>query len=121
MMRHGPAPHALLAALLALGAPAALAQTAAPAGEGGEAAAENPIKCTISGYDVVLTNIGAETLPEGTVLDWEVRFARLDGQHILHAPLPPEGMVYMVAALGATYLRDTTPCTGAIAPEPPPG
>lgn len=95
-----------------------LALALGAAGVAGAQEAPVALGCSVSGYDVVLRNLGPDPLPAGTLLDWAVPFARVTGSHVLTSDLAPQAMVYMTAALGANYLRPTTPCEAVVAPPP---
>lgn len=66
--------------------------------------------CTVSGYDVVLTNTTAAPLSAGSTVGWAVRFARMEGTQTLTVDLAPGAMAFMTAVLGSNYLNARTPC-----------
>lgn len=96
---------ALLAAFFAASAPAQ--QVAAEA--------ESPVICQVSGYDVVIVNRGATALAAGTGVAWSVRFARMEGIHLLESALAPGAIHVLTGALGSSYLGTRTPCEASIA------
>lgn len=69
------------------------------------------ISCQTAGYDLILTNSGDVDLPEGTEIAWAVRFARVEGVHMLSRTLEPGKRVVIVAATDPSYLTTDTPCT----------
>lgn len=72
---------------------------------------EQVVACQVAGYDLILTNSGTETLPIGSALAWAVRFARVEGVHVLTRPLAQNERVFLVGANGSSYLTTNTPCT----------
>ncbi len=82
-----------------------------------EEAAPGGLVCRPAGYDVVIVNEGPDPLPPGTVVAWEVPFARASGTAALTAPLPPGGQVVLTAVLGSTYLAGPRPCTAEALPS----
>ncbi len=100
---------------LGLGLLGCLATASAGAQTLTEAQAESAATCSVAAYDVILKNEGDAPIPAGTVLTWEVRFARLDGTHRLEADLAPGGMVYLTGALVSSYLNPRVPCRAGIA------
>jgi hypothetical protein len=92
----------------------------AAAGLAGAASAQEAASATLvcrpAGYDVVVVNQGPDPLPPGTVVAWEVPFARASGTAALTAPLPPGGQVVLTAVLGSTYLAGPRPCTAEALP-----
>lgn len=97
---------ALLAAAAALSGTVTGAQEAAPGG----------LVCRPAGYDVVVVNEGPDPLPPGTVVAWEVPFARASGTAALTVSLAPGGQVVLTAVLGSTYLAGPRPCTAEALP-----
>jgi hypothetical protein len=79
-------------------------------------AAAGALVCRPAGYDVVVVNEGPDPLPPGTVVAWEVPFARASGTAALTAPLLPGGQVVLTAVLGSTYLAGPRPCTAEALP-----
>ncbi|MDH3264840.1 MAG: hypothetical protein OEM24_12700 [Paracoccaceae bacterium] len=113
MPRHSPALILLLAALAA--APAAAQQADAPAPEGEGEGEESPVICQVSGYDVVIVNPGTAPLAAGIGVSWSVRFARMEGVHVLDSDLAPGAIHVLTGALGSSYLSTRTPCVASIA------
>lgn len=75
-----------------------------------QAAVSAGITCQCNGYEVVLHHDGTAVLPEGTVIGWNVPFARMDGTHTLTRPFEPGGMVALSAVLGSSYVSPSKPC-----------
>jgi hypothetical protein len=100
---------------LALALLVCLATTPAGAQSAAETGAQRTATCSVAAYDVILKNEGDAPIPAGTVLTWEVRFARLDGTHKLEADLAPGGMVYLTGALVSSYLNPRVPCRAGVA------
>lgn len=88
----------------------AIAALGSGAGQAEEAGTPAALTCQVSGYDVILINGGAETIAEGTEIEWSVPFARQEGVHILDRDLEPEAMVFLSGALGSSFLESSTPC-----------
>lgn len=103
------------------------AQVSGPAAsEGAEEAAEPgstgrsgdlEVICVVSGYDVVLRNHGPIPIPVGTVIEWEVPFARMNGSYVLSSPIDPGGQLFQTAVLGSSYLGPGTPCHAEISTD----
>ncbi len=98
---------AVLSGLIALLAPAAGGETPAPA------AGAATVECQVAGYDVLIYNRGEAALAAGTAIDWEVRFARAAGRHVLEADLVPGRFALLVGAL-ENYLGTRTPCVAQL-------
>lgn len=81
---------------------------------------EPPIACMVNGYDLVLTNKGAEVLAVGTRIAWQVPFARREGVFELTRAMEVGQMAVVAAANGANYLNARTPCMAELAPVSPP-
>ncbi|MCC6306214.1 MAG: hypothetical protein IT545_13595 [Rhodobacteraceae bacterium] len=97
---------AVLSGLIVLLPPAAGGETPAPA----PAAI---VDCQVAGYDVLIYNRGEVALAAGTAIDWEVRFARAAGRHVLEAELVPGRFALLVGAL-ENYLGTRTPCVARL-------
>lgn len=82
-----------------------------------DAADESPVRCKVSGYDVIVYNEGTEPVPLGTVIAWSVPFARMEAEHTLTADLEPGDRVFLSGALGASFLGSSTPCSLTIGGE----
>jgi len=63
---------------------------------------------------VVLHHCGTGVLLEGTVIGWNVPFARMEGTHTLTRPLDPGGMVALSAVLGSSYVSPSKPCIASL-------
>jgi hypothetical protein len=89
-------------------------------GLSGLAAAQAPASggliCRPAGYDVVVLNEGTAPVLPGTVIAWEVPFARASGTVTLTSALAPGGQVVLTAVLGSTYLAGPRPCTAEALP-----
>jgi hypothetical protein len=83
---------------------------------GAQEAAHGGLVCRPAGYDVVVVNEGPEPLMPGTVVAWEVPFARASGTVALTSILVPGGQVVLTAVLGSTYLAGPRPCTAEARP-----
>lgn len=92
-----------LALALAFAGPAA-AQGADP---------PDPLGCEAAGYDVLLSNTGAETLAAGTTVAWTVDFVRRSGRFTLERDLAPGESVFVSGALGSDYLSSPASCVAA--------
>lgn len=78
------------------------------------AAAAAGITCQCNGYEVVMHHSGTAVLPEGTVIGWNVPFARMQGTHTLTRPFDPGGMVALSAVLGSSYVSPSKPCIASL-------
>jgi hypothetical protein len=82
----------------------------APAGP----AAENPLECYPSGYELIVVNRSDQVVPAGTAFVWEVPLAAVSGRKVLEADLAPGARVIYTAAMEATYFARRAPCTIAL-------
>lgn len=78
------------------------------------ASAPSTVICTVSGYDVIIHNKGADPLPSGAVVLWSVPFARMDGSHMLAVALEPGGRVFLSGALGSNFLGPKLECAASL-------
>jgi len=97
---------ALVVAIVALAPSPGPAQDASPAG--------TALGCTAAGYDVLLSNPGADAIAAGREVAWEVRFVRKSGVFVLPEPLEPGGDIFVSGALGSDYLSTPKPCTAVL-------
>jgi hypothetical protein len=95
----------IIAAALLGASAVAQDQAAIPAGT---------VTCRVAGYDVVLSNEGPDTVPVGTVVSWDVPFARASGTVALAAELDAGGQAVLTAVLGSTYLAGPKPCSSEV-------
>lgn len=109
----------LALALLASAVPAS-AQGTAPAAPGGGAAdapagaAESPLECYPSGYELIVVNRSGAVVPAGTAFVWEVRVAQVSGRYVLERDLAPGAAAIYTGAMQATYFARRAPCTIAL-------
>lgn len=75
---------------------------------------EPTLDCTAAGYDVLITNKGAEILEVGTQISWNVRFVRHSGILVLKAELATDESVFISGGLGSDYLSSPQPCTAEL-------
>lgn len=89
---------------------------------GGALAQQEPfnagVACSVSGYDVIIRNTGTEPIASGSAVNWSVRFARMEGSHVLTAVLEPGGRVFVNGALGSNFLSSSAECVAGLAGEP---
>lgn len=95
------------AATLMLLATGSLAQEPAAADDKG-------VRCSATGYDVVIFNDRAEPLATGTEIEWSVPFLRKEGAYVLTQDLDPAASAFVSAALGSTYLVGEKPCAAYV-------
>ncbi len=74
------------------------------------------ITCQPGGYEITLRNSGTASLPEGTVITWDVPFARMNGAHTLTRPFDPGTTVMLSAVLGSNYVTPARPCITSLPP-----
>jgi hypothetical protein len=97
-----------------LGAIAALT-VLCPTARAQDQATGPPIACMVNGYDIMLTNMGAEAIPAGINIAWTVPFARREGVFELTRPLESGAMTVVTGANGANYLTPRAPCEASLA------
>jgi hypothetical protein len=93
-----------------------VAGTVVAQGEGGGEPAV--LTCAVSGYDVIIRNIGAEPIASGASVVWSVPFARMEGSHVLTAELEPEGRLFLSGVLGSNYLDPGAECMASPGTQP---
>lgn len=76
---------------------------------------ESSVICQVSGYDVVILNIGTTPIEAGIGVAWSVRFARMEGIHVLDSGLAPGAVHVLTGALGSSYLSTRTRCDAKFA------
>lgn len=68
------------------------------------------ITCQPSGYDIILHNSGSAPIAEGTMIEWSVPFARMEGSHHLLEQLEPGQKAFLTGVLGSNFLSSSVSC-----------